>query len=174
MNFVLAALILLCFSTNALSHGTEKHGLKVEKEPSGLKANGQCQQFIDEINSAYERSIKPIFIKKCMDCHSGKTNYPWYYRIPGARGLIDEDIAEGRKHLQIDNGFPFKSHATMVEDLSAIKKSAVEQTMPPLRYRMLHWDSGLSEKEIAEISSWTMQSKKRLLKSEENCVKQKR
>ena len=51
--------------------------------------------------SEYE-AVKPILKAKCMNCHSGETQYPSYYKIPYAKQIIDEDIANGQEKMLID------------------------------------------------------------------------
>ena len=100
--------------------------------------------------------IKPIFERACFDCHSNKTVYPWYHKIPGIKHLIESDIKEGKKHLDMSLDFPFKSHTTPREDLEAIENAITNNTMPPQRYKMLHWNSKLSQEEKDKIFEWIL------------------
>lgn len=50
--------------------------------------------FIFRINQEYLKTVKPIFQKSCFDCHGNTTVYPWYYKVPGVKQLIDNDIDE--------------------------------------------------------------------------------
>jgi len=74
----------------------------------GLK---QQEAFL-EINREYLRTIKPVFSKQCLDCHSDHGHLPGYYRIPGVKWLIDRDIGEARKTIDMSNDFPFIGKAT--------------------------------------------------------------
>ena len=136
-------IVLLCL-ISSMSHGHEGHA---HKKPLN-------RALLNSINSSYLRDIKPIFQRSCFDCHSSQTQYPWYYKLPGAKQLIDSDIEEARKHLDMDNDFPFVSHATPIEDLQAIKKTTKEASMPPFRYRVLHKNSSLSMEDKKIILDW--------------------
>ncbi|MBI2026889.1 MAG: heme-binding domain-containing protein [Deltaproteobacteria bacterium] len=116
------------------------------------------------INQQYVQNIKQIFQKVCFDCHSNKTNYPWYHKLPGLKQFIERDIREGKKHLNLSNDFPFKSHATPQEDLDAIEKVILDNSMPPWRYKILHWNSKLTEAEKKEILKWIHSSLSAILK----------
>ena len=118
------------------------------------------QEKLEHINNLYSQSIEPIFKKKCADCHGGGTQFPWYYRLPIVKQLIDDDVKEGTKHLDISGGFPFKGHATPLEDLKEIEKVVKEKTMPPMRYWLLHWDCRLTKEERRAIVTWVHESKK--------------
>lgn len=117
------------------------------------------------INEGYVAKVKPIFQRKCMDCHGGKTEYPWYHKIPGIKQMIEADIAEAREHLDFSPGFPFKSHATPKEDLDAIAETTQDRSMPPFRYRLMHSSTALTDEERRAILDWVEASKKELSRS---------
>lgn len=117
---------------------------------------------LKKINSAYIRDVKPIFQKKCFDCHSGETRYPWYAKLPIAKTMIEGDIQEAKSHLDFSNDFPFKGHGSPQEDLEEILRSVKSDEMPPLRYRILHWGSKVTPEEKATIQAWVAESQKPL------------
>jgi hypothetical protein len=122
---------------------------KVEKAPD---------LYLAVINASYVQSVKPIFEKKCLDCHGGKTKFPWYYKIPGARQLIDHDINESKEHLDFTTGFPFKGHHTPKEQIQSIAEVMRDGSMPPWRYWLAHWDSKITAEEREVILRWTKDS----------------
>lgn len=149
---------LTVLSTIALAHqghqqahpGAEAINPMTRKEgESGLKV----------IREDYKRRVEPIFQKSCMDCHSGQTRYPWYYKIPGIKQMIDSDIREARHHLDFSDGYPFKSHATPTEDLDAIAESVQKGTMPPFSYRIMHSEAAMNEDEKKTVLNWIEKSK---------------
>lgn len=117
---------------------------------------------IRDINKLYERDAKPIFQRSCFNCHSQNVNFPWYYKIPGAKQLIDSDIAEAREHLDFTKGFPFGGHGNPREDLEAIETAIKDKSMPPFRYWVMNWKSRLSADEQSIILNWVSESKKLL------------
>lgn len=58
-------------------------------------------------------------------------------------------------------------HGSPAEDLEAIKRSIDEKTMPPLRYRALHWSSSLKPEEIRTVHKWIESSIKALKQAKE-------
>ena len=62
----------------------------------------------DETKRDYQLRVEPIFKKSCMDCHSGQTRFPWYYKIPGIKQMLDSDISEAGHHLDMSASYPFK------------------------------------------------------------------
>ncbi|MDD5160764.1 MAG: heme-binding domain-containing protein [Sulfuricurvum sp.] len=134
------------------------HGDHHDEMKSKEMVSNQTVHAYETINSEYIKSIKPIIEKKCFDCHGNTTQYPWYYKVPGIKQMIDYDVKEAKKHLDMSKNFPFISHATPLKDLESIKKVTIEGDMPPLRYVLGHWDSRLSESEKQTIVTWSKNS----------------
>lgn len=122
------------------------------------KSPGTNKKTLQKINSSYLKNVKLIFKQKCFDCHTNQTHYPWYYPIPGIKYLIDDDIQEAQKHLDMNDDFPFGGHGSPKEDLEGIKKVVEDGEMPPLRYRLLHWGSALTEEEKTVVFKWVEDS----------------
>ena len=102
----------------------------------------------------YPATIEPIFTRKCFDCHSAKTNYPWYYRIPGAKMTIDRDVSRARRILDLTGGFPFTGVGDLVDRLGLLREVVVGGDMPPLLYRLAHPGTGLGKDDKALIIAW--------------------
>ncbi|MCF6201650.1 MAG: heme-binding domain-containing protein, partial [Hydrogenimonas sp.] len=43
--------------------------------------------------------VQEIFIRSCYDCHSNRTNWPWYSAIAPAKWFVVRDVNVGRKWL---------------------------------------------------------------------------
>jgi len=106
-----------------------------------------------EIQSGFA-TLEPIWIKACYDCHSDRTRYPWYYKLPLVRGLIDSDIQQAREELDMSGGFPFKSTRRPVDDLRKLREEIAEGAMPPWNYKLMHWSAGLSDEEKQSVYQW--------------------
>ncbi len=134
------------------------HEGKYHPQPNSLKKTNFVR-----INELYLTNVKPIFEKKCFDCHGPSSSSVWYRNIPGAKQLIDSDIKKSKEHLDMSSDFPFKSQATPLEDLDAIRSSIDKNEMPPFRYRMMHSNSTLTTAEKEKVSKW-VQFGKEILK----------
>lgn len=144
------------------SHGGEKHPDKAAKSEKSISISSESKEFSDsgfeEINSSYLRQVKPIFSRSCFNCHSSNVEYPWYYKLPLIKGVIDKDISDARMHLDFSKDFPFKSHDSSINDLKAINNAITDKSMPPFRYKVLHPGSKLSKEEIRTIKLWIKNS----------------
>lgn len=155
-------LILVIYSSLLWGHGGEGHSERKREFQPTVSASDELKQKYTQINKIYIKTIKPIFKKSCFDCHGNTTNYPWYYKIPGVKQLIDHDIKESKKHLDFTKDFPFVSHETPLKDLDAIGKSIKDDSMPPFLYRIMHEDSKMTESEIKQVEKWIKESKEML------------
>jgi len=106
------------------------------------------------IKEVYDREISPVFGVKCMDCHGTPQQLPLYSKIPGVSGLVYDDIRHAKKDLDMTWGFPFTSKSTIDHDLHEIEEVLEEDEMPPRKYRVMHWSSGLTAEEKKMILEW--------------------
>jgi cytochrome c len=94
---------------------------------------------------------KAILVTKCADCHSSETRWPVYARIAPGSWLIERDIIEARKKM--DLSYWEQMPADKQEILTAkIFEEAKSGDMPPLQYRLLHWNAKLSKADVQTLS----------------------
>lgn len=48
------------------------------------------------------KNVETILRTSCYDCHSNKTNYPWYSYIQPARFFMESHIKEGKENLNFN------------------------------------------------------------------------
>ena len=77
-----------------------------------------------------------LFRTACADCHSNETRYPWYSTIAPVSWLVNKDINEGRRELNISSGRRIEGDE-MIEQIQRGK-------MPPAVYLPMHPDANLS------------------------------
>lgn len=161
MHLILTAVLSLIVPFHVLAH--EGREAKVETHDEKLRdASSELQTIYYQIDQSYQKQVASIFKSKCMNCHSSKTDYPFYYSWPLAYQLIQHDVLEANQYIGMDQGFPFSGHGTPREDLKAIGESIDQGDMPPLRYKILHWDSWLTKNEKFAIHVWIKESLDRL------------
>ena len=166
-------LFIFFYSITVFPQGQGDHSHHdVKSNIDSPKQEENISDVFEGINGAYLKNIKPIFLKKCFDCHSTKTQYPWYHAVPGVRQIIESDIAEGTKHLDLSDDFPFGGHGTPSEDLEAIGNAVVKNKMPPISYRLMHWDAQFSAVEKTTVLMWIQDSQKAMgqLNSDGPCL----
>ncbi|PIP89050.1 MAG: hypothetical protein COW01_15815 [Bdellovibrionales bacterium CG12_big_fil_rev_8_21_14_0_65_38_15] len=163
---VLILFSVFLISTVVLGHGDEDHrdpktSQEVSLDEDGFEiiSSGPSKDVLNQINEAYKKDVKSIFSNKCLACHGVNNSMPWYYSIPGAKQLMDHDMKEAKEHMDMSNDFPFAGHGRPLDDLDALKKTIDKGNMPPFQYKIIHWKSGLSDKEKKIIKKWIQESK---------------
>lgn len=159
LRFILLIGVVLVASPFAWAH--KGHHLPAEQASPKVKKDGHSLKVL-EINAKYKVAIKPVFQRACFDCHTSETRYPWYAQFPFVRSLIERDVTDARKHLDMSGDFPFKGHGTIEEDLAAVAESVQDGSMPPLSYRIMHAESRLSETDKQGVLDWVDESLKAL------------
>jgi cytochrome c len=94
---------------------------------------------------------KKVLITKCADCHSNETRWPLYARLAPGSWLIERDIVEARKkmNLSIWEQMPGDAQDVLIGEILHEARSG---DMPPLQYRALHWGAKLIPADLAALS----------------------
>lgn len=100
----------------------------------------------------------------CVMCHSKDAKPPFYGYIPLVGSLIKNDMALGLRNFDIaptmnaiEQGLPANESA-----LAKIEYVVDENTMPPLRFKLVHWFSNINSQERAAIADWISIERKQL------------
>jgi cytochrome c len=94
---------------------------------------------------------KKVLVTKCADCHSNETRWPAYARVAPGSWLIERDIIEARKKMNLSN-WEQMSADTQDVLIGKIIHEAKSGDMPPLQYRALHWGAKLTPTDVATLS----------------------
>jgi cytochrome c len=94
---------------------------------------------------------KAVLVSKCADCHSSETRWPVYARIAPGSWLMESDIVEARKKMDLSRWEEMPAEQQQVL-IAKIFEEAKSGDMPPLQYRLLHWDTKLSKGEVQALS----------------------
>lgn len=144
--------LILFVSLSSYAHQGEDHSMHKQEVVGTSDAQLQL------INESYQKDVAGIFKAKCMDCHGEAKKLPWYHVLPIAKQIMNDDMKEAKEHLDMRDGFPFKGHGTPKEDLKAIAEVIKKNEMPPLRYKIMHWSSKVSDGEKQTIQAWVDES----------------
>ena len=156
-------LTLLIVPITVFAHGGKKHEeINATLTPVLVSIDKKQTAVFKAINKVYLKEVKPIFKVKCFDCHGTIESYPWYYKVPGIKQLMDWDMEESKEHLDMRKDFPFVSHESPLEDLKSLKEVIEEDDMPPIQYVLGHWDSYLTKLEKEKVYEWVDGSIKKL------------
>lgn len=95
---------------------------------------------------------KAVLFAKCADCHSNETRWPVYARIAPGSWLIEKDIMDARRHMDLSKWQSTPPETQQVW-MAKIVQEAKSGDMPPLQYLMLHRDAKLSKADVLALST---------------------
>lgn len=113
----------------------------------GEKNNAETPEvevFIAETQPS--KKIQAILASKCYDCHSNKTNYPWYAKIAPVSFWINHHVEEGKEHLDFSNWSNYDAKKKK-HKLHEVEEEVEEHKMPLESYENLHGELTTSERE---------------------------
>jgi hypothetical protein len=83
--------------------------------------------------------------RACYDCHSNRTNWPWYSAIAPVSWRIQRHVDEGREKL---NFTAFNAaNADMADAAGEAGETVTKGEMPPADYQLAHPESRLTAAE---------------------------
>lgn len=101
------------------------------------------------------KQVSILMQNKCADCHiPDRTVYPFYKDFPFAKSLIDDDISAAQKSIVFSREKLLGLSEFSRLELSKIHTVVDSGAMPPPQYRIMHWDSTLSESDRKAFIDW--------------------
>ena len=105
--------------------------------------------------------VRTTLESKCGDCHSDKTHYPIYSHIAPVSWLIERDVREGRKSLNLSEWQSF-SDEDRINALTRLASEVHGMQMPPRNYALLHPSARLTPEDETIIYQWVQAERKRI------------
>ena len=98
-------------------------------------------------------NLHQTLIKKCYDCHSNNTHYPWYYNIQPVAWWLAHHIDEGKGELNFSE-FKTYEQKKAAHKLEEIGEVTAAGEMPLKSYTMMHQGTEITSEDKAAIDSW--------------------
>jgi len=109
----------------------------------------------DDISKKYElpQNVHQILIKKCYDCHSNNTIYPWYYNIQPVAWWMANHVKDGKRHLDFSI---FKTYAEKkaIHKMEELSEAINEGWMPLDSYLWTHKEATVTASDREAINAW--------------------
>jgi hypothetical protein len=100
-------------------------------------------------------NVNIILQGACNDCHTNKSEYPWYSNVQPVAWWMANHVNDGKRHLNL-SAFTNRPIAYQNHKLEEIVEQVKEKEMPLPSYTWLglHPKADLSEEERGAIISW--------------------
>lgn len=101
-------------------------------------------------------NVRETLMAKCADCHSTQTRVPLYGRLVPFSWLMERDIVKAREAMNLSQWNNYSD-----EERDAFKVKILLETktnrMPLLQYRIIHWNSRITDVDIDSLTQWARQ-----------------
>ena len=98
--------------------------------------------------------VQQILDRSCNDCHSNRTQWPWYSNVTPVNWYLVDHIDEGRHELNFSefNSYSPKKQAKKLEEMC---EEVEKGHMPLPEYVRLHPSTRLSESDKQTLCAWS-------------------
>ena len=98
-------------------------------------------------------NVHAILIHKCYDCHSNKTNYPWYMNIQPVAWWMAHHVEEGKDELNFSE-FTTYTEKRANHKMEEIGEAINDEWMPLDSYTWMHGDAKITAEDKTLINAW--------------------
>ena len=97
--------------------------------------------------------IQAILERSCYDCHSNRTEWPWYAYVAPISWWVVHHVDDGRGDLNMTE-WPLMDFEEQLHYLDEMKEEVEEGEMPLPSYLWVHRDARLSDEERTALFEW--------------------
>lgn len=110
-------------------------------------------KIVKELEIVAKPEVMNLFKTSCYDCHSNKTNWPWYSQVAPFSWVITSHVNDGRSALNFTQWNNYDKQK-QEEKLRSIYKK-VYAAMPLKSYTSFHEEADLTKEQREMIRNWT-------------------
>jgi hypothetical protein len=93
-----------------------------------------------------------VLERACRDCHSNRTEWPWYSKVAPVSWFVIDHVNHGRSHLNFSEWSSYQPDRRR-ELLEGVCKETRGGAMPLPSYTWIHWNARLSPADIEALCS---------------------
>jgi Haem-binding domain len=112
-----------------------------------------------EAHTQMTPQVKDILDRSCRDCHSNKTEWPWYTNVAPVSWFVIDHVNEGRHRLNLSEWARLDQPG---KKLRQICEEVEDDAMPLSSYLPLHPKAKLSGQDKKTLCDWTAAEQQRL------------
>jgi hypothetical protein len=99
-------------------------------------------------------AVMATLSRACNDCHSNRTEWPWYSNVAPVSWLVAHDVNDGREELNFSEWGASKEKEPG-KLLGKICSEMTEGKMPMATYTLIHPQAKLTREEVQNVCRWT-------------------
>lgn len=97
--------------------------------------------------------VMQILKTSCFDCHSNRTDYPWYNKIQPVGIWLANHVNEGKRELNFSEFNKYKAKRKR-HKLEEMVKEIKEHEMPLSSYTIIHKNAILTNEQAQILINW--------------------
>jgi hypothetical protein len=105
--------------------------------------------------------VAGVLKRSCMDCHSNRTDWPWYSNVAPASWFVVDHVNQGRRHLNFSRWGEYNRRRTD-NLLNEICSTARSGFMPLDSYTLVHRGARLAPGDVRTLCDWAGVERRRL------------
>ena len=107
--------------------------------------------------------IDGILNRSCADCHSHRSHWPWYARLPIVANIVQVDVKRARERMNLSLwNRPGRDPEDVLAGYSGVCEEIKDDVMPLRKYLLLHPGARLSSTDKQALCAWTAREITRL------------
>jgi cytochrome c len=119
---------------------------------AGLYAPHDAENSIMD-HSLIPAEVRSMLTEKCADCHSFEVRAPIYGRFAPMSWLMERDIVRGRAAMNLSQWDSYSPDQQQTLAAKIVRETR-EHQMPLPQYRLIHWDSRITEDDKEMLAAW--------------------
>ena len=121
-------------------------------QPKKNLAEGVSQ---NDISNVYNMPVelKEMLVKKCYDCHSNNTRYPWYANVQPIGWWLAAHVHDGKEELNFSE-FKTYNAKRVAHKMEELVEVVEDREMPLKGYTMFHAGTEVTETDERLIKEW--------------------
>jgi Haem-binding domain len=105
--------------------------------------------------------IARIVNRACQNCHSERTEWPWYSYVAPMSWLIEKDVSSARTHMNLSHWQDY-SVDQRIDLLTRLAVEVRNRKMPLPKYLKIHAEATLTDDDVQQLYSWAHNERRRL------------
>lgn len=128
--------------------------IQVVPAPYRVETTGAGASQSVEADPSVPEPVKAVLRRACMDCHTDRTQVPWYGRVAPVSWMLARDVEKGRRAMNLSRWGDVQPAMRMA--LAAIACEDVRSgRMPPPAYVMMHREARPTPRDIEVLCKWS-------------------
>jgi hypothetical protein len=128
--------------------------------PARVNPAGVAGQSLEE-HAHVPPEVAGVLKRSCMDCHSNRTDWPWYSNVAPVSWFVIDHVNHGRRHLNFSKWGEYDRREAN-NHLRDICRTAKSGFMPLDSYTLVHRGARLSTADVRTLCAWAGEEQNRL------------